>query len=243
MKNQRILKVFIKLLFLFVVIISTKTCCRVFLGDWFPVNTTSMIPNIIPGDIIWVNKTIFGARLYCNLGFFEGKQLRTFRIKGLSNIQYGDIVVFNEPMQQSDKSTIEFRINRVIVKRCIGLPGDTIVVKRQNEQPKNRILSLPKYTGILYIPKKGDTIYMNNTNIKLYHSVILFETNGILPRKFHIFTNNYYYMLGDNILYSYDSRYFGFIPEDFIIGISKLIIFPDIKEKNLTEVRLFKIIK
>lgn len=101
---------------------------RVFVCDKYPVSTTSMTPTIIPGDQILVNKLVFGARIYKNLKFLQGDSLETFRIPGFRKIRHNDVVVFNFPFGNDDWQKIEFRINRVFAKRCLGLPGDTLSV-------------------------------------------------------------------------------------------------------------------
>ena len=44
------------------------------------------------------------------------------------------------------------------------------------------------------------------------------------PISYHVFLNNYYYVVGDNVTDSYDSRYWGVLPENYIIGVVGLII-------------------
>ena len=78
-----------------------------------------------------------------------------------------------------------------------------------------------KNFGPLYIPEKGVTIEMDSLERAIYGPVIEYET-GAWPADdvtSHTFKNNYYFTLGDNSYTSQDSRYWGFIPEDFIIGI------------------------
>ena len=87
-----------------------------------------------------------------------------------------------------------------------------------------------KYFGPLYIPGKGDTLELNPQNIVLYQSLIQYETqkkitiiDGQLfldrtPLSPYTFTQNYYFMVGDNVIESHDSRYWGLLPEEFIVG-------------------------
>ena len=85
--------------------------------------------------------------------------------------------------------------------------------------------TLPMWTmknfGPLYIPEKGVTIELDSIGRATYGPVIEYET-GAWPDgdvKRHTFQHDYYFAFGDNSLDSNDSRYWGFIPEDFIIGI------------------------
>ena len=78
-----------------------------------------------------------------------------------------------------------------------------------------------KNFGPLYIPQKGATIELDSIGRAIYGPVIEYET-GYWPTDevtSHTFLHDYYFAFGDNSMDSNDSRYWGFIPEDFIIGI------------------------
>jgi signal peptidase I len=89
--------------------------------------------------------------------------------------------------------------------------------------------------GPLWIPKKGATIDLNKQNIAFYKRAIrVYENNDWQERDGKIFINgqeatsytfkmNYYWMMGDNRHRSQDSRYWGFVPEDHIVGEAWLI--------------------
>lgn len=97
-------------------------------------------------------------------------------------------------------------------------------------------LSLPKWDilnmGPLTIPAKNMTMPMTDFNAELYRLVIEYETglrivstddgvkfsDGTTIQEYG-FRQNWYFVLGDNSMDSRDSRYFGFVPEEFIIGI------------------------
>jgi len=89
--------------------------------------------------------------------------------------------------------------------------------------------------GPIYIPGAGTTIVLDSTNIKLYKNLIEYETekelkiedslfliDGILLREY-TFNQNYYFVAGDFVLDSKDSRYWGLLPEDLIIGKASFI--------------------
>lgn len=85
--------------------------------------------------------------------------------------------------------------------------------------------------GPMYIPKKGDTIFFNEKNVRLYrkyiewelgHKIVWVEDRFLLPDgtpiHYHIMHQNYYFMCGDNASNSLDSRFWGLVPEEFIVG-------------------------
>jgi signal peptidase I len=107
--------------------------------------------------------------------------------------------------------------------------------------------------GPLWIPKKGATIQLTPENITLYKRVIfVYENNKWEERDGKIFINgkeatsytfkmNYFWMMGDNRHRSQDSRYWGFVPEDHVVGSAWMIWMS--YEKGIRWNRLFKIIK
>lgn len=107
--------------------------------------------------------------------------------------------------------------------------------------------------GPLVIPAKGMKFRLNEKNLILYRGIINRYEMASLTTKDSVcfvsgikadsytFKNNYYFMLGDNRHNSNDSRYWGFVPEQFIIGKAVLILFSK-GEDGFRWKRLFKII-
>lgn len=228
---------------------------RIFIVESFKVPSESMKPTLVPGDRIWVNKLLFGARIYTSFDFEDHAPLKCFRTPGLREIRSGDVICFNYPLGYDQWTKIEFKINYVYCKRVVGVPGDTIGVKdgvtwnnnfdgtiglldqqlRIGETPDSVLwhtkfmgtmpFTRPMWTiknfGPLYIPQKGATIELDSIGRAIYGPVIEYET-GSWPSDdmtSHTFIHDYYFAFGDNSMDSNDSRYWGFIPEDFIIGI------------------------
>ena len=89
--------------------------------------------------------------------------------------------------------------------------------------------------GPLYIPRKGDKIVLDRTNSLLYKKIIEWERGYSLtlgkdtlwdnatPLPSYIFSHDYYFMGGDKVENSQDSRYWGLLPDDLIVGKASCI--------------------
>lgn len=243
---------------------------HVFCVASFKVPTASMAPTIMPGDFIFVNKMIYGPRVYSLSSFINGDKICITRLKGLDKIKRNDVIVFNYPYADN-WNKIQMNIMKYYVKRCIGLPGDSIHIKngfygiigndiqlgnitsqrvmsfqkKETLLGNNLLVSYPedstikwdvKDFGPLYIPKAKDKIIINRKNAMLYRKIIEWEQNASLkilpdgnitinniPIYSYTFKNNYFFVAGDEVSNSQDSRYWGLLPEEFIVGKAWII--------------------
>lgn len=242
---------------------------QIFFFTSFRIPSDSMEPELIAGDCVFVNKLLMGPRLFNLSTSMKGEQVDIYRLPGLQKIHRNDVLVFNFPHPDRwDK--IEMHIMKYYIKRCIGLPGDTLSIENGfyrvngvkeelgNREAQRRIAdarekdfeqgvycSFPfdsilgwniQNFGPLYIPKAGVMIEMNRTNLILYRKVIEWEQKGKLSeddtdiyldgKKLdeYRFLKNYYFMAGDKGENSQDSRYWGLLPEEYIVGKATFIL-------------------
>ena len=297
----------------------------------YVVPSTSMEKTLLPGDLIFVNKMSYGLRLPITpltfplshhrmpfnetvnsfSDFIQFPYVRLFN----KTIERNDVVVFNYPRET--QLPIDHR--PFYIKRCIGLPGETLEIKDKKVFINRAYLDFPSnvefnynvqttadlnsdtlikyrvteggrvgkdnfwqltlsdsskkqlkeldyivsikplvvdpngyadyifpydkhyqwnidYFGELIIPKKGLTIQLDTNNIKLYKKIIEeYEANELKlegpeivingePTTSYTFTMDYYFMMGDNRHNSSDSRFWGFLPEDHIVGKATTVL-------------------
>jgi len=107
--------------------------------------------------------------------------------------------------------------------------------------------------GPLIIPQKGQEVQVDMKNIFLYKKLIEFETGKSLSinkksiyldnyeLKKYVFNSNWYFMAGDRVLNSKDSRYYGLVPEGNLIGKASIVLYSrNIENKKYTWKRFFK---
>lgn len=195
----------------------------------------SMMPTVLKGDYVVSCQFIPGWRL----AHTDNDMVSVKRIFPLSTIERNDLVVFNFPYVDNGWRMI-YNTGNYYIKRCVGLPGDTVAIVDGACYVNNDIFS----EETLYIPKQGDSITLNKENYLSYWRCIDYETRMDLEYRdsaffangkkvdHYVFQKNYYFMLGDNRKNSNDSRHWGLLPEDFIVGKSLFVgysVDPDTK--------------
>jgi signal peptidase I len=178
------------------------------LADWNWVPTGSMNPTILEGDLIYVDKLAYDLRV----------PLTLHRVAHWSDPQRGDVVVCLSP----DDDTR-------LVKRVIALPGDTVQMRNGrlllNGLPLTYSPGEPEYAVQLPRDLAAHSICSMEQLGRTIHPVLSIPTIRAM-RSFGPVTvpEGYYFVLGDNRDVSRDSRYFGFVPRQSVLGKAKAVI-------------------
>jgi signal peptidase I len=180
---------------------------RSFLVEPFRIPSGSMMPGLLAGDFILVNKYTYGLRL----------PVINRKVMDINAPKRGDVMVFRFPVDPS--------VN--YIKRVIGLPGDHIVYRDKqliiNGQPMPQA-PIGDYT----YTEPGDHLLLarriRETIDDREHEILLSEGAASGTLEFSV-PAGHYFTMGDNRDRSNDSRYWGMVPEANVVGHAFLIWF------------------
>jgi signal peptidase I len=189
---------------------------RSFLFEPFKIPSGSMIPTLLVGDLILVNKFHYGVRL----------PVINIKILANNDPKRGDVMVFHYP--------VDPRID--YIKRVVGIPGDEVSYTNQtlsiNGQPvpvqaqgdyydDDSMRYAPRFSeklgavahGILVEPKRA-SIYRPMDSFVQFRDNCRYTAEGVTCKV----PAGHYFMMGDNRDNSQDSRYWGFVADEHIVG-------------------------
>lgn len=192
--------------------------------DYFTIATSSMMPTIQPGE-----------------------RVRMIKLFGRRKIKPNDIIFFNKQVESDKVEVYCKRVLGCPGDRVGAVDGHCwndnylkpVGVTEEQEKLRwmfdgffkmtNSFDVMPysvsdwniKNWGPITVPAKGVKITLDDFTRELYRQVIAYETAETLADsvKEYTFRKDYYFAVGDNAMSSFDSRYWGFIAEEFIIGI------------------------
>jgi len=168
---------------------------RSFLVEPFQIPSGSMLPTLKIGDFILVNKFHYGIRL----------PVSNTKVLSLNEPERGDVIVFRYP----DKPSVNY------IKRVAGVPGDRIqYVNKQlfingEVQPQALLAQLP--------PKRPVQLLMEENLSGVSHQIFR-DTQRVGVVGEWVVPAGQYFVVGDNRDNSNDSRYWGFVPEENLVG-------------------------
>ena len=172
-----------------------------FIVQAFKIPSQSMEPTLLVGDHLLVNKFIFGGRGH----WYD--LLLPYR-----NIHRGDVIVFKFPFQDHPH----------YVKRVIGLPGDRVKIVDQQVYVNGQKLTEPyayhdpaaAYDPFLYnFPPANHDELLSNMQPEWATQIFSYTHDGEI-----LVPADNYFAMGDNRDHSWDSRYWGFVNREAIMG-------------------------
>jgi len=188
---------------------------RSFLFEPFKIPSGSMIPTLLVGDLILVNKFAYGVRLpVINTKITEG-----------TPPQRGDVMVFRYP----PKPSLDY------IKRVVGVPGDEVAYLNKrltiNGKPvsKEQVADFFDEDAMAYFRQYEEVLggrrhrILNDDNRPAFipgvenfpnRDLCRYSVEGVVCKV----PQGYYFMMGDNRDNSLDSRYWGFVPDRNIVG-------------------------
>ncbi len=191
----------------------------------------SMEPSLATGDYLLFNRLPYSLPHPLIRALLLSAGVPPFASPLLHNPQHGDILVFKSPGEdRRDAAT------QLYVKRCIGLPGDTIRIIHGSLMINSVIYRrLPERDGLLdygpyFVPRKGSRLLLSTSTISWWKPLITGEghvvhtgTNGAIlidgvTQPEYTVGKDYVFVLGDNLGNSSDSRSRGPVAMDRVVG-------------------------
>ena len=175
---------------------------RTFMIEAFQIPTSSMENTLLVGDFLLVNKMVYGAEI-------PGTDLE---LPAFNKPSRADVIVFEPP------NSAEQPPNTNYVKRIVGVPGDTLFMRRSTLHVNGTSIDEPYAQMARYLGGGP------NSNFSWQEEHLTGEARGqgYQPNRDNwgpiVVPPNNYFVMGDNRANSEDSRYWGFVPEDAIKG-------------------------
>jgi signal peptidase I len=180
---------------------------RAFVAEPFRIPSGSMKPSLLEGDFILVNKYTYGLRL----PVFGTKVL------SLNNPKRGDVLVFRFPGDTS----INF------IKRVIAIPGDTVSYKDNVLKINGKIIEMDYLDTEHDLDPIGRVEQLKRYNEKLEgksHYIYKAALDRLVQDEITV-PEGKYFVMGDNRDNSEDSRAWGFVPDNLILGKGSYVWF------------------
>jgi len=185
------------------VVVIIAVVIRSFIVAPFKIPSSSMVPTLEVGDYIFVLRYPYGLRIpFTDLQFFPHPPKR------------GDVAVFDYPEDRS----------KDYIKRIIGLPGDDILYKKNKLYVNGAEMPLKKLGERTYFMADGEADVSG-----LYEERLFDVKHQVLRKKFSIRDGEWkvppghYLVLGDNRNNSRDSRFWGFVPQSYLVGHAAIV--------------------
>lgn len=188
---------------------------RTAVADWNPVPTGSMRPTILEGDVVFVNRLAYDLKL----------PLTDRILAHVGEPQRGDIITFSSPKDGTR-----------LIKRIAAVPGDTIEMHGNRltlngaaiaYAPLGEVVETLGGRRVVRAERARETFGTDAHTIQWLQGAVSRSSFGPLT-----IPPDHYLMLGDNRDDSEDSRYFGLVPRERLIGrAERILVSADIKDR------------
>ena len=180
---------------------------RGFIFEPFRVPSNSMMPTLLTGDFILVNKFDYGLRL----------PIVNSKIIDFSKPERGDVIVFRYPNYEHSAgySGVDF------IKRVVALPGDTISYEKDQLTVNGETVDYRKigsYQGVDSGKAMSGYRHFRELVNEAGHDILLHPLGNSRELSKTTVPEGHYFVMGDNRPHSSDSRFWGYVPEDYILG-------------------------
>lgn len=171
------------------------------IADLSSISGASMQPTLLDGDKVWVNKLAYDVKIpFTEISLAE-----------LDDPQRGDVVIIDSK-----------RADKRLVKRIVGLPGDTIYIQNNslvvNGEPANYEVLSRDSSSVIIQEELEDMVHQARLSSRYMNRSTRSYGPTVVP-------DDQYFVLGDNRDNSADSRVYSFIPRGEIIGRSSSVVF------------------
>ncbi|MEQ9005917.1 MAG: signal peptidase I [Pseudomonadales bacterium] len=190
----------------FLMFVAVMLVFRSAVADWNQVPSGSMLPAILVGDRIVVDKLAYDLRVPFTL----------LRLASWAEPRRGDVVTFTSPEDE-----------RLMVKRIVAVPGDRVSMQHNRLTINGQQAGYEPVADPLTPPPPGQ--HLLRERILGSERVVLWRDDAASAFAASFRTtevpDGHYLVLGDNRDKSHDSRYFGFVPRHLILGKANAVAF------------------
>ncbi len=178
---------------------------RSFIVEPFKIPSGSMMPTLLVGDFILVNKYTYGLRVPVINNTFIG----------VSHPQRGEVMVFRYPKDPS----LDY------IKRVVGLPGDHIEYRNKQIIVNGQPVAQQQNGYYEYVAPGLNQVSVRRLQEQLgehKHDILIDDNNPALDGEITV-PEGQYFVMGDNRDNSNDSRFWGFVPDRNVVGRAFMI--------------------
>jgi signal peptidase I len=189
---------------------------RILLVQAFRIPTGSMKDTLLIGDFLLVNKFIYGVRTPDRIPLIDAK-IPYVRLPAFKKPKPGEIVVFKYPLDEK----LDY------IKRCVAVEGQTVEIRNGDLFIDGKPEGEKKFIKRAFDAEEGEHIlyYQMTTNNGKKYKIRYYDNrnrdrDNFSPVKV---PKGHYFMMGDNRDNSADSRVWGFLPQENVVGQALII--------------------